>query len=243
MRPVRGAAGATLAVLLVTGALLVLLTWAASTGPDELLHSDPGGTARSTQATATPAPTSTPSQGPRPDPLQEALDRPTGTSLLGIAVAVVGSLALAWVAFRIGRGAWRSWREREVASADPEEVAFEPLSPVAMAREMSADAAEQRDLLTGGTPRNGIVQCWDRFEQVAARVGLAREAWETPAEFTLRFFDLLEADARPVQRLATLYREARFSDHELSEADRDTAAEALGAIHESLRRHDLTARP
>ena len=42
-------------------------------------------------------------------------------------------------------------------------------------------------------------------------------------------------DAQAVDRLAALYREARFSDHAMGETDREAAVAALDAIHESLR--------
>ena len=131
---------------------------------------------------------------------------------------------------------WRSVRDRVPDDPDPEELDFAPLTPVELAGELARDREVQDRVLDSGTPRNGVVRCWDRFEQVAAAGGLARRGWETPAEFTLRLFDLVEADTVAVQRLATLYREARFSDHPLTEDDRRVAADALGAIHDSIRR-------
>jgi hypothetical protein len=38
----------------------------------------------------------------------------------------------------------------------------------------------------------------------------------------------------PVTRLESLYREARFSEHEIDETRREAAVEALRAIHASL---------
>ena len=86
----------------------------------------------------------------------------------------------------------------------------------------------------GGHPRNAIVACWDRFEEQAERVRAARQPWETSSEFTLRLLDLVSADAAAVTRLEALYREARFSTHEIDESRRDSAIEALHAIHLSL---------
>lgn len=241
MRAARAAAVATLATALLTGALLALLTWAAAIGPDELVRATPPGHAPGKGASTPPTPTATLSDGVRPDPLQEALDRPTDVSWLGRVIAVVALLLLAYLVYRLARFAWRrwqDWRARVAALRDPDQVAFEPLTAPEMADAVTDDAGTQQQLLAGGSPRNGIVRCWDRFEQVAAGIGVARRPWETPAEFTLRFFDLLEADARPVQRLASLYREARFSDHDLSEDDRATARAALDAIHRSLHRSE-----
>ncbi len=99
------------------------------------------------------------------------------------------------------------------------------------------DADEQRALLSeGGEPRNAIVACWHRFEQQAVRGGVERRPWQTTAEFVLGVLDLVGADRGAVARLADLYREARFSDHPMTDEHRRAALEALDAIHHSLRR-------
>ena len=99
---------------------------------------------------------------------------------------------------------------------------------------MRRDADEQFELLLGGSPRNAIVACWDRFEEQAERVKAARKPWETSSEFTLRLLEAVSADDVPVSRLESLYREARFSEHEIDESRREAAVEALRAIHASL---------
>ena len=50
----------------------------------------------------------------------------------------------------------------------------------------------------------------------------------------LRILDLAEADDGAVRRLAELYREARFSDHEVTEEHRSQALAALTGIRRSL---------
>jgi hypothetical protein len=101
---------------------------------------------------------------------------------------------------------------------------------------MSQDAEEQRTLLAvGGEPRNAIVECWHRFEEQAVRAGVDRRPWQTTAEFVLGALDLVGADRGAVARLADLYREARFSDHPMTDRHRSEALEALDTIHSSLR--------
>ena len=100
--------------------------------------------------------------------------------------------------------------------------------------EIRKDADEQFELLLGGEPRNAIVACWDRFEEQAERVHASRKDWETSSEFTLRLLEAVSADAAAVSRLEALYREARFSEHEIDESRREAAVEALRAIHASL---------
>ena len=101
---------------------------------------------------------------------------------------------------------------------------------------MSEDAEEQRTLLAiEGEPRNAIVECWHRFEQQAVRAGVERRPWQTTAEFVLEVLDLVGADRGAVAGLADLYREARFSDHPMTDEHRRRALDALDAIHASLR--------
>jgi hypothetical protein len=115
------------------------------------------------------------------------------------------------------------------------EVDFDVLeSPERVADAIVDDAADQLALLLGGAPRNAIVACWDRFEEQGERVGVARQPWETSSEYTIRLLDLVRADPAAVARLERLYHEARFSEHEIDESRRDSAVEALEAIHRSL---------
>ncbi len=110
----------------------------------------------------------------------------------------------------------------------------EPLRADDVVEEIVADAAEQMALLESGAPRNGIVACWHRFEVHAARAGVPREEWETSTEFTTRLLGLVEADVDGVSTLAALYKEARFSDHEVGEDERSAALTALERIHTRL---------
>jgi hypothetical protein len=96
---------------------------------------------------------------------------------------------------------------------------------------MADDAEEQLRLLLDGEPRNAIVACWHRFEMQALESGLPRHPWETSSEFALRMLDRADVDSAAVNRLLELYREARFSEHDLVESHRTAAAGALREIH------------
>jgi hypothetical protein len=125
------------------------------------------------------------------------------------------------------------WRRRH--EPEPVEVAFDPLdAPAALAGALAADARAQRQLLDTGSPRNAIVACWHRFEEQAEAAGVRKQRWETSSEFTMRVLDRLSADDAAVLHLAELYRDARHSEHEVTEDNRRAAAEALDAIHRSL---------
>jgi hypothetical protein len=224
------AAGVVLAVLLVT--------WAASIGPSEVLRGE--GWQPETSFTPTPQ-DSSPTAEEEPDP-GDADRGPNNEALLHV-LALVLNIAAAVLAVvlvaRLTRWARRARRERRRRIARQRALGgaeFDVIEPAtAVARDLLADADAQRDLLSGGTPRNAVVACWHRFEVTGAAAGMERKAWETSSEYTLRILDLVAADTTAVGRLAALYREARFSEHELTEDDRSAALAALEEIHRTIR--------
>jgi Domain of unknown function (DUF4129) len=244
--PARAGTSAVVAVLGGTALLLVLVTWAASIGPDRVVS---GGHVERV-GPADPPSSRTPSAAPK-DPLQEARDQKRGEPprWLGAIAFALEILTVAVVLFLVGRllrrlrQAWLS-RTRRRRRPRPEDVDFEVLGSAAQVTEvMSEDAEEQRSLLAiGGEPRNAIVECWQRFEQQAVRAGVERRTWQTTAEFVLGMLDLVGADRGAVSRLADLYREARFSDHPMTDEHRRAALDALDVIHRSLRPSRTVAR-
>jgi Domain of unknown function (DUF4129) len=147
---------------------------------------------------------------------------------VGISVAVVTIGALLVYSWR-NRPRLR-WRRPEHARGQP----FDTLPDVAAV--VIDDAAAQRAELRRGSARNAIVKCWLRLERAVERAGLERDDADTPAEFTNRVLAHYAVDRTAIDRLADLYREARFSDHDLGEPEREAALMALDALHRSL--HD-----
>lgn len=94
-------------------------------------------------------------------------------------------------------------------------------------------------LLGTGHARNAVVSCWVDLEQRGAAAGVPRDPSETAAEYITRLMSLAGAEPEPVHRLAALYREARFSRHELSEETVAAARQALADIAASLRRSPI----
>ena len=82
-------------------------------------------------------------------------------------------------------------------------------------------------MLGTGTPRNAIVAAWVQLEEFAATHGIPRRAADTPAEFVVHALAAYRLDRTALERLADLYREARFSAHPMGEADRDDARACL----------------
>jgi hypothetical protein len=212
--------------------MLVLIMFAARTGPQRIIH----GTMRDpafrginpTLFTRSPLPFHPPHPGQggsHTNPLFTAL---------GWLVRVAALACALWLAYVGLRRLMAVVVDRRRPPA-PVDVDFDVLDdPEPLAEEIRADAADQLALLLGGTPRNAIVACWDRFEEHAERARVARRPWETSSEFTLRLLERVSADPASVSRLEALYREARFSGHEIDEPRRTAAVEALEAIHASL---------
>ena len=232
--------GPTAVVVFVALAGIVLVTWAATVGPSGVLGADgPMPHPQEMPSTEGPAASATP---------QPQGDGQAGSDLVAFVVDLVGKVVLVVVgvaalvaAVLLLLLAWRGLRRlaEEVASRrgppEPEATAFDVLDVRdRLARAISEDVDRQRDLLGSGSPRNGIVHCWHRFEGLAGEGGLGRRTWETPGEFALRILSTIDADEDAAYRLTSLYREARFSHHELDEAARDEALEALVTIHLGL---------
>jgi hypothetical protein len=155
-------------------------------------------------------------------------------TVVGLVIQVAALAGMLLVAFLLVRRARTAWQLRRPRGQAPADVAFDVLEmPRKVADAMREDAAEQVRVLADGEPRDAIVACWHRFELQAERAGLAREPWETSSEFALRMLDLVDADQGAVARLATLYREARFSGHLLGEPARQEAVRALATIQAS----------
>ena len=71
---------------------------------------------------------------------------------------------------------------------------------------------------------------------------MPKHAAETSTEYTTRVLSMTSLDPVPVEALAALYREARFSRHELDQGHRERAVSALLQIHASLAAyHDAVA--
>src|SRR6478609_11306703 len=229
----RAGASAVVLTVLAVGLMLLMIMFAARSGPQRIIHGtlvDPN------------LPTFHPSisQAPLPGqgghhPSQGVLHNNPVFRTLGLALRVALLALVVW-------GLWRGLlRMREAVinrrrpEPKPEHIDFDVLDdPEPLAEEIREDADDQLALLLGGSARNAIVACWDRFEEQAERVHAARQSWETSSEFILRLLDRVSADPAAVTRLESLYHEARFSSHEIDETRREAAVEALHAIHLSL---------
>ena len=104
-------------------------------------------------------------------------------------------------------------------------------------------AAHQARMLREGSPREAIIATWLDLERLVAAAGVPRRPSETSSELVVRVLDDREVPAAALTDLAALFREARFSTHELTEALRERAAGDLDAVHAALGARGRRAEP
>lgn len=144
----------------------------------------------------------------------------------GLKIAVL--LVAAAVLVAVLRGLLARWRDRERV-ARPSTAAFETVPEVLLRR-----AAQQEESLTGGRPTDAIVACWVSLEESIAAAGVPDDPARTSAELVVAVLERLAVDRSALEDLSGLYREARFSAHQLGETERDRARGALRRIHADL---------
>jgi Domain of unknown function (DUF4129) len=118
-----------------------------------------------------------------------------------------------------------------------------PRTPAERLVELLDDTLE--DLEREPDPRRAVIGAWARMEAGLAAAGLPRRPAEAPFEYAGRVLETALAPAgqgtavgplRPgsVHRLTGLFERAKFSHHDIGEADRDQAIAALRAVRQDL---------
>ncbi len=72
------------------------------------------------------------------------------------------------------------------------------------------------------------------LEEHAATLGLPRTDAETSSEYVERVVASSSVDPAPISGFAAMYREARFSDHEVGDAHRERAIITLRRVSSAL---------
>ncbi|MDQ1721462.1 MAG: hypothetical protein QOI26_1196 [Pseudonocardiales bacterium] len=88
--------------------------------------------------------------------------------------------------------------------------------------------------LADGQVRDGVILCWRRLEQTAEAAGLRRSPADTSSDLAERLLASLPVSEAPLNRLAGLYREARFSSHPIPAAAVRQARADLGQLRSEL---------
>jgi hypothetical protein len=219
----------------VTGAALVLLvlviaalaargaSWTARAPTRPATHTPPARpTAVSTAVITPPA-----SQAPqRPFASLPPLRLPE--VVLVVAVVVLGLALVAWAVRYAPRPHWRPRRpsrpERPVA-AEPEAADRRPLAEAADRALADMDQPDARE---------AVIRSWLLLGEAAAEAGVPPRPAETAAEYAARIAAEFYVPVPMLTRLAELYREARFSHHEVGGPQRAEARELLERLSGDL---------
>jgi Domain of unknown function (DUF4129) len=213
--------------LLAAGCLMVLMLVAASSGPVRIWQAPSSDVASPIDEAVQP-------DTIEPEPIAPTdrieLPKQVGT-LLQVVAGLLSILAvvMALAVVKVGHVPEARWRRRR-------DGLDRALSPLPELPDLALDVDSARTALSGGTPRNAIVACWVQLESDAAAAGLPRLAAETAAEYAERVVGASSVDPAPIGELAALYREARFSRHELDDDHRKRAFAALERVEAALRR-------
>jgi hypothetical protein len=154
---------------------------------------------------------------------------PLLVSLVSFAMKLVLAVVVIVVLVAIGRALRDRWATREVGAGDADTVDVLPEALLEGARE-----GEQ--LLARGTPANAVIAAWVALEDAVRSAGVRDDDSRTSAELVTTVLRSYRVDRAPLDTLAALYREARFSRHPVAEEQRATAREALVQVQAELRR-------
>lgn len=145
-------------------------------------------------------------------------------------VALVAAGVLAVLAL-VGRALLRAWRERRVTEADAAVVDLERVAAAVV-----TDREERLAALATGSAAEGIIAAWTRLERTLEGAGVALPASRTSSETAVDVLRRFAVDERALTELGALYREASWSRHPLTEADRERAEAALRTLDADLAR-------
>ena len=124
----------------------------------------------------------------------------------------------------------RSRRRAAVAAAGIGDEHDEPIET-----DLGPAIDEATHLLRSGMdPRMAVLAAYAGLERALAERGQHREPAETPTEHMARVLATVPVLTAPAVRLGQLYELARFSDHPISGADRQRAADELAQARRAL---------
>lgn len=213
----------------LVGLVLVLLAARSSVTPDVSLAR------RSSPATvaSSPAPTPTPATPPTAAGAQPRNTHglPTWlTVLLWLAAALI----VAAVAVLLARLAARAIRRLPAHGRGRRRRGPVAVAPDDVARTLTDALDEGLVRIERGSASDAIIACWVQLEEAAARSGVPPRPAETAAELAERVLRACHARREPLDRLAELYREARFSRHAMDERSRRQARACLELVRDEL---------
>ena len=211
-----------------TGVAMVMFVLAASSGPVRLWVTPTADVGPPSIGTAGPLVAVVPPEFVPPDQVDPNRWDNVFLQVLTVLLILFGTTAAVWM---VRAGMWPRLRRSGTRKRSVRQVTA---LPEVAERELAVDVEAARVALAGGTPRNTIVACWMQLERGAAAAGLPRHEAETSAEYVERVVAASSVDPAPIRELAALYREARFSRHELSDDHRTRSLAALNHVEAVL---------
>lgn len=173
------------------------------------------------------------------DQLQDGPQNAAGsifTALLWLAFIAIVIACLVWLLRRFSFLSGRSVRVRSRARADVV-AAEETMEEVREAVRAGIDDLDDDAV----DPRRAVIACWLRLEHAAAAAGTPRAPGDTPTDLVTRMLAAHRVSARSLNRIAILYRRARYSPDEVGADMRVEARAALGTLLSELGRPHATA--
>lgn len=166
-----------------------------------------------------------------PPPPPAIDERPVGPAS-PLTTGLIGTLALLAAFGSLGVVAWLCLADRlqrGVSGVAPRH------SPLAAAVEDSLE-----DLRREPDARAAIIKIYRNFERVLAAAALPRRPWQTPVEFMAAVLGKAPLPPDPVRSLTGLFELARFSQHPVGAAERESAWRSLIEIRAALERERQT---
>ncbi|MEU6246269.1 DUF4129 domain-containing protein [Glycomyces sp. NPDC047010] len=148
--------------------------------------------------------------------------------ILGVLAGVPLLLVLLLLVRRLLRWVADAPESTGVPEPEPEHL----VRDFALVDDAIASALQEMDL--GTDARSAIMACWIHFERAAEGVGIERDASDTPADLVRKLLLRHDLDGAALNRLTEAYLRARYSPHDVGEADRDRARDALVALRAQL---------
>ncbi|MDQ2751196.1 MAG: DUF4129 domain-containing protein [Actinomycetota bacterium] len=218
---------AALGVLFAVGTLLVVL--AAHVTPQgyhgHVRYVAPHSFApRSPDTTSAPASSATPT-----DSLERRANGWVSAPLLLGVAAILITAVLALLTNLSPPGRWARGRRQSAPREPSAQQAAEDL-----ARRLAQAVDAGVDELADGPVAEAIIACWLLLRDAALAAGVEPRHSDTPEEFVSRVLASAQARPAPLRELSQLYREARFSAHAMTAADRAAARAALHAVRADL---------
>ena len=218
------------AAVLLSLAVLLLAVWVTSTDRQQLMGSDKA----STHQLTLPITRQHAQKHGRAKAQLPGLQSSTPADIGLAGYIVLSTVAIVLIAFLLSVAVRSSRRQRSRRREESAQV-DDAIEALGVPPALLETAERQLQAMREGTPRNAIVACWMELERSCSETGFPRGRAETSTEFTGRVLAHYAVDAGSVRALAALYREARFSEHQLTESERDRALAALEQILSNLR--------